>query len=135
MRDTDTDLSFSKAEARRCVHTSVTMLLRRTHDPAPYRRIAHKKAHQNQMLGLSRRVKVRVRTKDRLMDLWHEMIFPMRRVWSAVSTRVKARKNVLTWAMLCGGDRWRAVEASQRRTDVRVSRRAGDVGDAAEIGV
>ncbi|KAK9097844.1 hypothetical protein Syun_024889 [Stephania yunnanensis] len=27
------------------------------------------------------------------MDLWHDMIFPMRRVWSAVSTRVKARKN------------------------------------------
>ncbi|KAK9097405.1 hypothetical protein Sjap_022902 [Stephania japonica] len=27
------------------------------------------------------------------MDLWHKMIFPMRRVWSAVSTRVEARKN------------------------------------------
>ncbi|XP_022723582.1 uncharacterized protein LOC111280444 [Durio zibethinus] len=27
------------------------------------------------------------------MDLWHKMIFPVRRVWFAVSSRVKARKN------------------------------------------
>ncbi|XWS12251.1 hypothetical protein CRYUN_Cryun37aG0073500 [Craigia yunnanensis] len=27
------------------------------------------------------------------MDWWHKMIFPVRRVWFAVSARVKARKN------------------------------------------
>ncbi|KAK0595469.1 hypothetical protein LWI29_006995 [Acer saccharum] len=27
------------------------------------------------------------------MELWHKMVFPVRRVWLAVSTRVKARKN------------------------------------------
>ncbi|KAG5227779.1 MAGUK p55 subfamily member [Salix suchowensis] len=27
------------------------------------------------------------------MDLWHKMIFPVRRVWLAVSARLKARKN------------------------------------------
>ncbi|KAJ4837574.1 hypothetical protein Tsubulata_014330 [Turnera subulata] len=27
------------------------------------------------------------------MDWWHKMIFPVRRVWLAVSARVKARKN------------------------------------------
>ncbi|KAK3219137.1 hypothetical protein Dsin_013107 [Dipteronia sinensis] len=27
------------------------------------------------------------------MELWHKMVFPVRRVWLAVSSRVKARKN------------------------------------------
>ncbi|GLT59969.1 hypothetical protein SLA2020_327620 [Shorea laevis] len=27
------------------------------------------------------------------MEWWHKMIFPVRRVWLAVSARVKARKN------------------------------------------
>ncbi|KAL6996784.1 hypothetical protein U1Q18_006912 [Sarracenia purpurea var. burkii] len=27
------------------------------------------------------------------MDLWHKMIFPVRRVWVAVASRVKSRKN------------------------------------------
>ncbi|KAK3029352.1 hypothetical protein RJ639_037875 [Escallonia herrerae] len=27
------------------------------------------------------------------MDLWHKMVFPVRRVWVAVAARVKARKN------------------------------------------
>ncbi|PSR96813.1 MAGUK p55 subfamily member 4 like [Actinidia chinensis var. chinensis] len=27
------------------------------------------------------------------MDWWHKMVFPVRRVWFAVSARVKARKN------------------------------------------
>ncbi|XP_031257857.1 uncharacterized protein LOC116115875 [Pistacia vera] len=27
------------------------------------------------------------------MELWHKMIFPVKRVWVAVSSRVKARKN------------------------------------------
>ncbi|XP_050382016.1 uncharacterized protein LOC126798959 [Argentina anserina] len=27
------------------------------------------------------------------MEFWHKMIFPVRRAWLAVSTRVKARKN------------------------------------------
>jgi hypothetical protein len=35
----------------------------------------------------------KIKVKDKLMDLWHNMLFPVRRVWLAVSTRVKARKN------------------------------------------
>ncbi|KAL5756713.1 hypothetical protein ACOSQ2_021459 [Xanthoceras sorbifolium] len=27
------------------------------------------------------------------MELWHKMVFPVRRVWLVVSSRVKARKN------------------------------------------
>ncbi|KAG6593352.1 hypothetical protein SDJN02_12195 [Cucurbita argyrosperma subsp. argyrosperma] len=27
------------------------------------------------------------------MELWHKMVFPVRRVWLAVSARVRARKN------------------------------------------
>ncbi|KAL4628928.1 hypothetical protein ACB098_05G203100 [Castanea mollissima] len=27
------------------------------------------------------------------MDIWHKMIFPVRRVWFSVSARVKARKD------------------------------------------
>ncbi|KAA8542023.1 hypothetical protein F0562_023175 [Nyssa sinensis] len=27
------------------------------------------------------------------MDWWHKVVFPVRRVWVTVSTRVKARKN------------------------------------------
>ena len=30
-----------------------------------------------------------------MMDWWHKMVFPVRRVWIAVSARVKARKNGL----------------------------------------
>ena len=30
------------------------------------------------------------------MDLWHKMLFPARRVWLAVSARVKDRKNGLS---------------------------------------
>ncbi|CAL9011073.1 unnamed protein product [Prunus brigantina] len=38
------------------------------------------------------RKKVKV-IKERLMDFWHKMIFPVRRVWLTVSARIKARKN------------------------------------------
>jgi len=46
--------------------------------------------------GFSRRRKARtkkIKVEDKLMDLWHKMIFPVRRVWLSVSARVKARKN------------------------------------------
>ncbi|XP_062155051.1 uncharacterized protein LOC133863080 [Alnus glutinosa] len=33
------------------------------------------------------------RKKIKLMDLWNNMLFPVKRVWLAVSVRVKARKN------------------------------------------
>ncbi|KAJ7962716.1 MAGUK p55 subfamily member 4 like [Quillaja saponaria] len=39
-----------------------------------------------------KKIKIR-KVKDKLMDVWHKMIFPVRRVWLAVSSRVKARKN------------------------------------------
>ncbi|KAB5573062.1 hypothetical protein DKX38_000256 [Salix brachista] len=49
--------------------------------------------------GLSRRRKAKtkkIKVEDELMDLWHKMIFPVRRVWLAVSARLKARKNGLS---------------------------------------
>ncbi|OWM69540.1 hypothetical protein CDL15_Pgr014001 [Punica granatum] len=45
--------------------------------------------------GGSRRKKSRkrpVKVKDKLMDWWHKMVFPVRRLWFAVSTRVKSRE-------------------------------------------
>ena len=36
------------------------------------------------------------KVKEKLMDLWHKMLFPARRVWLAVSARVKDRKNGLS---------------------------------------
>lgn len=44
-------------------------------------------------VGLGRRLRRKRKVKDQLMELWHKMIFPVRRAWLAVSTRVKARKN------------------------------------------
>ncbi|XVF87016.1 hypothetical protein PTKIN_Ptkin18bG0086600 [Pterospermum kingtungense] len=38
--------------------------------------------------GGKRKKKIR-----RLMEWWHKMMFPVRKVWFAVSARVKARKN------------------------------------------
>ncbi|KAF9688833.1 hypothetical protein SADUNF_Sadunf01G0029100 [Salix dunnii] len=46
--------------------------------------------------GFGRRRKAKtkkIKVEDELMDLWHKMIFPVRRVWLAVSARLKARKN------------------------------------------
>lgn len=33
------------------------------------------------------------KVKIKMMDWWQKMVFPVRRVWVAVSARVKARKN------------------------------------------
>jgi len=33
------------------------------------------------------------KVKVRVMDWWHKIVFPVRRVWVAVAARVKARKN------------------------------------------
>ncbi|KAJ6944332.1 hypothetical protein NC652_009664 [Populus alba x Populus x berolinensis] len=45
--------------------------------------------------GFSRRRKAKKKTKveDKLVDMLHKMIFPVRRVWLAVSARLRARKN------------------------------------------
>ncbi|KAK4350154.1 hypothetical protein RND71_029467 [Anisodus tanguticus] len=43
----------------------------------------------NRLGGRCRRKKLKV-----MDDWWHKMVFPVRRVWFAVSARVKARKNV-----------------------------------------
>lgn len=37
--------------------------------------------------------KKKIRVRDKLMDWWHKMVFPVRRIWVSVSARVKARKN------------------------------------------
>ena len=41
---------------------------------------------------LRRRKKKVAKVKDRLMDILHKMIFPVRRVWLALSAHLKARK-------------------------------------------
>ncbi|KAF9686299.1 hypothetical protein SADUNF_Sadunf03G0144400 [Salix dunnii] len=45
--------------------------------------------------GFSRRRKAKKKTKvgDKLMDMLHKMIFPVRRVWLGVSARLRTRKN------------------------------------------
>ncbi|KAH9667624.1 hypothetical protein KPL70_021110 [Citrus sinensis] len=40
-----------------------------------------------------KKVERKAKVKERFMELWNKMIFPVRRVWVAVSSRVKARKN------------------------------------------
>ena len=45
--------------------------------------------------GFSRRRKARKKFKvgDKLMDMLHKMIFPVRRVWIGVSARLRTRTN------------------------------------------
>jgi hypothetical protein len=45
--------------------------------------------------GFSRRrkAKKKIKVEDKLVDMLHKMIFPVRRVWLAVSARLRARKN------------------------------------------
>lgn len=46
--------------------------------------------------GRKRKIKIskrKIRVKEKFMDFWHKMIFPVRRFWFTVSSPLKARKN------------------------------------------